>query len=56
MFEAIARNQYKREIGCGRGATREEAIAAARAAAARELRTANPNWKWRIARIEVNSV
>jgi hypothetical protein len=52
-YYAQALNQYGKPIGDAQRATKEEAIAAAREKAYEALRTANKNWKWRIAKIKV---
>lgn len=55
-FWARVSNQYKRPLGDGYGATREEALKAAHAQADKELRSANPNWKWRKAHVSIKPV
>jgi hypothetical protein len=46
-------NQFGRPLGSGFGNTQEEAIAAAKSRADREIASGNPNWKWRKAKTRV---
>lgn len=55
-FFARVSNQFKRPLGDGYGETRDEALKEAQARADRELRTANPNWKWRKAHVTIKQV
>ncbi len=51
-WNAEVKNQYGRTLGFAWNyATREDAIRAAQISADLELRSANPNWKWRKARV-----
>lgn len=55
-FYATIHNQYTRPIGRGSHVDRAEAIRLAHADADHTLKTANPNWKWRKARVKVQEM
>jgi hypothetical protein len=53
-FSATCHNQYGAEIGSGYGDTSEAAVSMARRNARETLARANPNWKWRVAKVKVH--
>jgi len=55
-FKAKAFNQYGREVGWGTGITKAKAAEMARLRFEFDSKDRNPNWKWKIVKMEIREM